>query len=154
MRRGRQGRLQLQGIQDPGKDLFAYLFLVMMVFSFMLLMSMEERYQKQVERKAPETRQSDAGRSSLVELEPTGLGRLRKKGDQLYLVFGDHWYDPQADFGGLETDGRIMNGAEGKTLYLFEEKGNQVYLGEYLVAFEFLSRQGINVAFASLHDDE
>ena len=41
-RRKRNG-FSFENAQDPGKDLFAYLFLLIMVFSFMLLMTTEEK---------------------------------------------------------------------------------------------------------------
>ncbi len=144
-RRHKKG-MSLEKTQDPGKDLFAYLFLMIMVFSFMLMMGMEERYNKMPDQEAPE--QQEQGYSTLTTVSADNLGRLTKRDSRIFLAFGNTLYDPLKDIAGLEQDGRIsVNESGKKILYIVEDKKNKVLLAEYLAAFQALNRQGIGIAF-------
>ncbi len=152
MRRNRHSLLAGGGATvDPGKDLFAYLFILIMVFSFMLLMTTEERHSRRAENRAPQSLK--AGRSELATVKAVNIGRLEKRGRGLVLVFAGQRYDPVRDFSRLEDDGRITIGrdADGKprrTLYLDAGDAGLVSLAEYLKAFRFLGEHGVSVAFA------
>ena len=150
--RRRKNGIFLERTQDPGKDLFAYLFLLIMVFSFMLLMTTEER-RDSIPGQAGPQKHDATGRSALTAVPVEKIGRLEKKGDQLYLKFGKEFYHPGRDVNRLKKDQRISvfpdkDGRQKHVLYLEEEKANKVLLAEYLTAFQYLSRQGIGVAFA------
>jgi len=139
------------GTVDPGKDLFAYLFILIMVFSFMLLMTTEERHAHRAQSPAPQTLK--AGRSEMASVRTTNIGRLEKRGGGLVLLFAGQAYDPVKDFARLEKDGRITAtpGPDGKprrTIYLDAGDADLVSLAEYLETFRFLGEQGVNVAFA------
>ena len=51
-------------VQDPGKDLFAYLFLVMLVFSFVILLTYEQKVRNSVFNKSPQ--EISKGKSSFA----------------------------------------------------------------------------------------
>ena len=151
-RRSRRTSIFHERTQDPGKDLFAYLFLLIMVFSFMLLMTTEERLNSISGQKGPE-RQTAAGHSKLAAVSGKKIGRLTKKDGELYLAFGREFYHPRKDLGRLEKDQRVSAitdeaGRQKKVLYLEEDRANKVLLTEYLTAFQNLSNQGISIAFA------
>ena len=151
-RRSRKGVISLQSTQDPGKDLFAYLFLLIMVFSFMLLMSMEEKTEKLTGQKAPR-QESSSGKSSITSVSNEKIGKLIKENGQIYLLFGEKKYRPKEDLDMLEKDNIIVMvpGADDKKnrmIYIEEDRGSKVFLTEYLAAFQYLSQKGISVAFA------
>jgi hypothetical protein len=138
--------------QDPGKDLFAYLFLLIMVFSFMLLMTTDECRDAVSGQKSPERSNSSSG-SSLASVAFEKIGRMVKKDGKLYLAFGKILYDPKKDVEKLENDGRITtiidkDDVQRRLLYIEEDNDQKVFLTEYLDAFEYLSNQGIGVAFS------
>ena len=151
----RYRRRGLSGIEprsvDPGKDLFAYLFILIMVFSFMLLMTTEERHSRQHGQKAPQS--SKVGHSQVSQVKISNIGYLEKGADGIALVFAGQRYNPLQDIERLTADGRITvsqrpDGSRNQTLYLRAENAQQVSLAEYLNAFSFLGEHGINVAFA------
>jgi len=136
---------------DPGKDLFAYLFILIMVFSFMLLMTTEERRGRNHQSRAPQSTRS--GRSDLAEIANSNLGRLVKHEGRIVLLFGGQEYDPVRDCDRLVAEGRVVarkgdDGEPQKILYLAENNARLVSLAEYLEAFRCLGDQGISVAFA------
>ncbi|MCD6292480.1 MAG: hypothetical protein J7M09_03365 [Deltaproteobacteria bacterium] len=140
-----------QQMVDPGKDLFAYLFILIMVFSFMLLMTTEERRTHPSGQKAPQS--SKVGYSQIAEVDPVNIGRLEKDEQGLILIFGDQIYHPLQDLKLLTADGRITVSQQGygsgeRTLYLAADNAQKVSLVEYLKAFSWLGEQGINIAFA------
>lgn len=140
-----------QRVVDPGKDLFAYLFILIMVFSFMLLMTTEERHARQHNQRAPES--TKASRSQLAEVAFNAIGHLEKDGGEIAMFFADQEYFPLRDLDKLTADGRIIiskteNGAVKRVLYLSTEDADKLSLAEYLSAFSFLGEHGIDVAFA------
>jgi hypothetical protein len=148
------GRRQRQGIStalvagDPGKDLFAYLFLLIMVFSFMLLMSFEQAGSAQ---KAPDHKKE--GKSSLTELSKDTIGTLEEINSKLFLRFGKDLYDPEKDFNKLEQDKKIVtvkkgSGQEQHFLYIEKKNQDDISLFEYLETFKKLSQQNISIAFS------
>jgi hypothetical protein len=152
MHRRRRDALQIRRAEDPGKDLFAYLFILIMVFSFMLLVSSEERAKSTEHRDAPRSEQL-AGRSSLAGVSAKQIGSLQKTDGRLYLVFEETRYLPEQDLERLKADGRVCTATDGhgvgeRVIYLEEEPASRVLLAEYLNAFQTLSRAGIGVAFA------
>lgn len=123
-----------------------------MVFSFMLLMTVEEKRETMAGQTAPE-KQGTAGRSTLAVVSKEKIGRLIKKDGELYLRFGKTLYHPRSDVPLLEKAQRVSvtfdkEGEEKRVLYLAEDWADKVLLAEYLNAFQYLSRQGIGVAFA------
>lgn len=151
MRRRSKERVGFVNFQDPGKDLFAYLFLMVMIFSLLLLRTAEEQIADLSGNKSP--RQIEpAGQSSLREVSIDNLGRLGRRQGEVILLFGNAGYHPRTDGGRLLADGRITPmtdeaGREKKILYLEEGQGGDILLNEYLKAFAELSRQGIEVVF-------
>ena len=140
-----------QRMVDPGKDLFAYLFILIMVFSFMLLMTTEERHSHRSNQKAPQS--SKLGRSQMAEVASVNIGRLEKGDKGIVLIFEHQTYYPWQDIERLITDGRITvsqraDGSRDRILYLAADNAQKVSLAEYLKAFSFLGEHGINVAFA------
>ncbi|MBW1854370.1 MAG: hypothetical protein JRF49_11485 [Deltaproteobacteria bacterium] len=150
--RGRRGRKSefFSQVQDPGKDLFAYLFLVMLIFSFVILLTYEQKVRRQTIRKSPE--EVSQGRSSLVTLKNKEIGKLIKRDGRIYLLFGEKSYRPDTDIASLEKEGIVKtiqrDGKEAKMLYIEEEPRSRIYLREYLETFSALSDQGIDIAFA------
>ncbi len=148
------GRRQRQGIStslaagDPGKDLFAYLFLLIMVFSFMLLMSFEQAGSVQ---KAPDSEKN--GTSTLTTISKDNIASLEEIDSKIFLRFGKVLYDPEYDIEKLEQDKKIVavkqDGRE-EQRFLYIEKKNQedISLFEYLETFKRLSRKNISIAFA------
>ncbi len=148
------GRRQRQGISttlaagDPGKDLFAYLFLLIMVFSFMLLMSFEQAGSAQ---KAPD--QEKSGESTLTTLSKENIASLEEIDSKIFLRFGKDLYDPENDFEALKRDRKIVTvktGSKQEQLFLYIEKKNQdsISLFEYLETFKKLSHKNVSIAFA------
>ncbi|MBN2705712.1 MAG: hypothetical protein JXR89_04640 [Deltaproteobacteria bacterium] len=149
-RRSGMGRLS-QNAVDPGKDLFAYLFILVMVFTFMLLMTTEERRSREAELKAPRSHQT--GNSRFAAVENHKIGHLEKNGSEIKLVFAGRSYHPWRDLKALREDGRISRlkqaeGGEEEVIYLAADNINHVSLAEYFTAFRYLGEQGINIAFA------
>ncbi len=140
-----------QRVVDPGKDLFAYLFILIMVFSFMLLMTTEERHARRHRQQAPES--TRAAQSQLAEIAFSAIGHLEKDGDEVAMFFADQEYFPLRDLDKLLADGRVViskteNGGEKQVIYLSTADADKLSLAEYLSAFSFLGEHGINVAFA------
>ncbi|NOY69161.1 MAG: hypothetical protein GXP53_06665 [Deltaproteobacteria bacterium] len=151
-RRKQRSGFVTQGAADPGKDLFAYLFLMIMVFCFMLLMSASEVTRSMSGQQSPETRKAASG-STLISVSVENIGRLVQKDGAVYLMFGNVLYSPVTDIGRLTTDGRVekttgKNGENKRVLYIEANSSGRVLLSEYLSAFEALNQQGISVAFA------
>ena len=138
------------GMQDIGKDLFAYLFLVIMIFTFMVLISTSRNDEGLPGHRSPQKHELKDG-ASLMTMSNSKLGRLEKKDDKLFLRFGSELYDP-ADIERLQKDGRVSEtkGDDGKgkpMLFLQEDKENSIYLAEYLSTFQMLGNKGIGIAF-------
>ncbi|MCP3872059.1 MAG: hypothetical protein GY699_02750 [Desulfobacteraceae bacterium] len=146
--RRRQGISTTLAAGDPGKDLFAYLFLLIMVFSFMLLMSFEQAGSAQ---KSPD--QGKKGSSGLTSLSKDTIASLEEVDSKIFLKFGQNLYDPEKDFEKLKKDNRIVTlKKDGKkeALFLYIEKKNQdsISLFEYLETFKTLSEKNVSIAFA------
>ncbi len=133
---------------DPGKDLFAYLFLLMMIFAFMLLMSFESSGRPQ---QAPDQKKSAVSGYAVVSAK--NIATLEKKNGRLMLRFEDRLYDPRKDIERLEADGRIVSQGraelEKKMLYIKKTQQTQVSLYDYLETFKTFSDNRIYIAFAS-----
>lgn len=134
-------------VGDPGKDLFAYLFILIMVFSFMLLMSMEQAKDIQ---KAPEQKTGHSSDYSILTKE--NIAQLVVVNSKLYLKFDKTLYDPISQLEKLKNDGRVQvkqNGNIKKNIiYVLREGNENVSLLEYLDTFKILSRNNIHIAFA------
>lgn len=142
---------------DPSKDLFAYLFLMIMIFCFMLMMATHEIVQGVKGQDSPVKQAASAG-SSFAHVDVEGIGRLLKQGNDIFIAYGDRRYSPKTDLEAMRADGRVMtlpsaDGAEKQVLYIEETGDQQVLLTEYLEAFGYLSQQGIGVAFAERVDE-
>ncbi len=151
-RRHRRSAFSLGQFQDPGKDLFAFLFLMVMVFSFMVMMSSHEIVKRSGKKVQP-IKQESPGQSSLVSIADRNLGRLVKKDKEIYIAFGSEFYSPIRDIKKMETDSRIriIQGKDGQTqkvIYLEEKQASRVLLEEYLKTFKALSDQDVGVAFS------
>jgi hypothetical protein len=142
--------LPIQSVQDPGKDLFAYLFLLMMVFSFMLLMTMDEKQKKMPVQTAPD-QETSSSRSAMAVVPVSQVGLLGKKDGNITLFYGDTAYNVSSDLEQMTADGRFVvkeeNGQEVKLLYVREDLQNKLLLEEYFIATKELSEQGIRVVF-------
>lgn len=143
---------------DPGKDLFAYLFLLIMVFAFMVLMSIEQNGSVQNKpdqngsaQKAPD--QEKSGKSQLTRIAQKNIAVLEERQNRIYLRYGRKLYDPEKDFHRLLADKRVVthlkDGHE-KQQVLYIEKKNQetITLFEYLETFQRLSERNVSIAFA------
>lgn len=149
MSRRRRGSSEFfSQVQDPGKDLFAYLFLVMLVFAFVILLTYEEKMNRQTAQESP--REVAAGNTSLVTLDTKRIGRLSRTDGQVTICFGREVFDPVADVERMKAAGFLQQSAgdDSWVLYIEEEPGSKIYLREYLETFAGLSRAGIDVAFA------
>ena len=137
-------------VQDPGKDLFAYLFLVMLIFSFVILITYEQKVRKQTIQESP--KEVSQGKSSLVTLKNKERGKLIRRDGKIYLLFGEKTYRPDKDVSLLEGSGIIKKiqkeGKETRVIYIEEDPQSRIYLKEYLEAFAALCDQGIDIAFA------
>lgn len=150
-RRRRTGALGTVLTQDPGKDLFAYLFLLIMVFAFMLLMSFEQQDASAAAQTGPEQKTSSIEGPKTVSRDK--VARLVKEGDALLLRYGTVVYDPVTDFERLTRDGRILtvngdNGNSRQFLYIEKQGRGTISLFEYLDTFQVFSTRGVSVAFA------
>jgi len=92
-------------VQDPGKDLFAYLFLVMLIFSFVILITYEQKVRRMVIQESP--KEVSQGKSSLVTLKDKEIGKLVKREGEIYLLFGEKYYRPDREIALLEKAGII-----------------------------------------------
>lgn len=155
MRRRRHLSTQLIA-GDPGKDLFAYLFLLVMIFSFMLLMSFDPSDKAQ---KAPDHDMSGSksSKSSFTLVTKGQVAKLKLKDSQLFLQYGKTLYDPIKEMKKLEQDNRIVLKKTGnktqKVLYIQKETQNQVSLVQYLDTFQAFSKNNITIAFAVSSND-
>lgn len=139
------------GAQDPGKDLFAYLFLLIMIFTFMVLLTTEERRNGMAGQTAPAS-QPTSSRASLTTVARDQIGSLAMVGEQLVLNFADKTYHPSRDIEALIADGCVghlpgEDGREKRVLYIAEKGQQAVSLDAYLRAFKSLADAGITVAF-------
>ncbi len=150
--RRRHGQFTSGMTVDPGKDLFAYLFLMIMVFCFMLMMASQDTRQSTQGQDSPE-KQDSAASSSMAQVSMESIGQLVKQDGKIYIKYRDVLYSPKEDVKKMDADGRVMtitgkDGMEKKVLYIEETNDQQVLLTEYLSAFQYLSKNGIGVAFA------
>ena len=149
MARRRRG-LPIQSVQDPGKDLFAYLFLLMMVFSFMLLMTMDEKQKDMPVQTAPD-QETSSSRAATAVVSSSQVGLLGKMDGNITLFYGDKTYNIATDVAQLITDERFVlkdeDGQEVQILYVREDLQNKLMLEEYFNATKALSEQGIRVVF-------
>lgn len=150
--RRRRGQLISGATVDPGKDLFAYLFLMIMVFCFMLMMASQDVTPSREGQKSPE-KQDSAASSTMAQVSVDSIGQLVKKDGTIYIKYGKVLYSPESDVDKMDADGRVItitgkDGTEKKVLYIEETNNQQVLLTEYLSAFQYLSKKGIGVAFA------
>ncbi len=151
-RRRRNSSISASPGQDPGKDLFAYLFLLMVVFVFVLLMTLHQVQAEADMTKAPKISKPQ-GNSTLKSLSQSQFGMLIKEDGQLVLRFGGDSYRPQQDLEQLLASPHLIQeqdetGQPRKTLYLNAGQQQSVLLGEYLSSFQALSQAGISVSFA------
>jgi len=151
-RRRKRNSSAHDGTQDPGKDLFAYLFLLVMIFTFMVLLTTEERRNGMAGQTAPASHPTSS-RASLTAVERDQIGTLAMAGEQLVLNFADKTYHPSRDVNALLADGCVahlplQNGDENRVLYIAEQTQQAVSLEAYLAAFKALADEGITVAFA------
>ena len=125
---------------------------MIMVFSFMLLMTTGEK-KSTIPGQASPQRHEHPGRSRLAAVPLEKIATLARKNGRLYLKFGNDFYSPEKDVQRLLEDQRIAlipqkDGGQKRVLYLEEDKSTRVLLAEYLEAFQYLSLKGIGVAFA------
>jgi len=148
--RRRHGSEFFSQVQDPGKDLFAYLFLVMLIFAFTILLTYEQKVRRAGMQRSP--REVAAGTSSVVTLDSGDIGTLTRHDGRVCLVFENRRYDPATDITRLEEQGVIktiqQEGRQTKVLYIEEEARSRIYLKEYLQTFASLNSRGIDIAFA------
>ncbi len=150
-RRHSRNNIRLIPTADPGKDLYAYLYLIT-VISFIFLVTAGKMPNAVSKHEGPDQLKVP-GVSSLATVSSRKLGKLVKKDNRIYLKFGDRLIDPINDLRSLETEGFLIankgsDGKEKKTLYLESAETNSVLLSEYLIAFERFSQNGITIAFA------
>lgn len=139
------------GAQDPGKDLFAYLFLLIMIFTFMVLLTTEERRNGMAGQTAPAS-QPTSSRATLTAVQRDQIGTLALEQGQLMLRFGRTLYHPRHDIQELIAAGCVAHlpsedGGEKRVLYIDEQAQQAVSLNDYLQAFKALADEGITVAF-------
>ncbi len=91
--RRRHGSAFFSQVQDPGKDLFAYLFLVMLVFSFVILLTYEQKVRNSMLSKSP--KEVSRGKSSFAVVGKDEIGRLAKKDGRVCIIFGEKAYYPE-----------------------------------------------------------
>lgn len=158
-RRQRDGSFGVKA--DPAKDLFAYLFLMIMVFCFMLMMAAHDMVYDTIRGESshqPTVKTDITAATTLIRMDAAGIGRLVRHEGGIFIVYGSRFYSPRTGLEALRADGRIRSlpgesSTEKQVIYIEESPGQQVLLAEYLEAFGFLSRQGIGVAFAERVDD-
>ncbi len=126
--------------------------MMVMVFSFMLIVTAGEIKDAISRQNAPEQKEV-SGRSTLAAVSSAKIGRIVKKNNEIFLAFDKEFYHPQKDVKRLEKDGRLAvtagkDGYQKKLLYLEEDQAKKVLLSEYLSAFQHLSKHGIGVTFA------
>ena len=149
MARRRRG-VPLQSVQDPGKDLFAYLFLLMMVFSFMLLMTMDERQKNMPVQTAPD-QEARSSRDATAVVMASKVGLLGKQDGLVRLIYNDGSYALPTDIDQLLADKRlekdVEDGVTVQILYVREDVRHKLLLDEYFTASKELSDRGIRVVF-------
>ena len=150
-RRHRRNSITLIPTADPGKDLYAYLYLIT-VISFIFLVTAGKMPNAVVKHESPDQRKVP-GVSSLATVASRNLGKLVKQENRIYLKFGDRLIDPITEIHYLEAEGFLtaMRGPGGKkkrTLFLESAETKAVLLSEYLAAFQQFSKHGIGIAFA------
>jgi len=148
----RKHELNIGQFQDPGKDLFAFLFLMVMIFSFMVLISSQQIKKQNPSENSIEQKSSSA-QTSIKPISKSLLGKLEKKENNLYIIFDNVYYNPKKDLNKLKDDKRIdiikrKDGRVDKVLYLEKNKSSTVLLGEYLDIFQILNQEGISIAFS------
>lgn len=146
--RRRRGVATQLAAADPGKDLFAYLFLLIMVFSFMLLMSVDQRKSIQ---DAPQSRKT--GMASFVQVDKSKLATLEKQGSKIVLKIGNDLFDPRTDVDRLIRENKVVTVPDGSTekqvLYVKKPDADQITLHDYLETFQHLSKRKITIIFAA-----
>ncbi|RJQ48787.1 MAG: hypothetical protein C4530_24135 [Desulfobacteraceae bacterium] len=140
-----------QRTEDPGKDLYAYLYITTLIFCIMFVTA--DKLQNALSQQPGPEKTSLPVSTTLSTIPSDKLGRLVKESGTVFLVYGITRYRPAQDAGKLEADSRIVKitdakGAEKKMLYLEAEPSNRVLLSEYLSAFGDLGSSGIGITFA------
>jgi len=150
-RRHCRNNIRLIPTADPGKDLYAYLYLIT-VISFIFLVTAGKMPNALSKHQGPDQLKV-SGASSLTTVASRNLGKLVKQGNRIYLKFGDRFINPATEIHRLEAEGFLTamknpDGDEKKTLFLESAETNAVLLSEYLSAFQQFTRHGIGIAFA------
>ncbi len=136
---------------DPGKDLYAYLYLIT-VISFIFLVTAGKMPNAVAKHEGPDQLKVP-GVSSLATVASGKLGKLVKQENRIFLKFGDRLIDPVTEIHYLEAEGfltatKSADGKKKKTLFLESAETKAVLLSEYLSAFQQFSKHGIGIAFA------
>jgi len=140
----RKRKILSPGFQDPGKDLFAFLFLTTFIMVFVMLMAYEQKT-KSVNK--PPTPPSNSG--GTITLPKGDIGLLTKEKGKIILAFGSRKFDPtdQIQLNTLITGPWIKEMEGKKRIYLKEAPNSNVLLSEYFSAFNEISGKGIEVVF-------
>lgn len=144
----RKGKSMVSGFQDPGKDIFAFLFLTSFIMIFVMLVAYEQKVKGGDKSPGPPIPENGGG---TIILPKGDVGELMKENDKIFLVFGNSKFDP-TDEKQLNTliAGPWIKEKDGKKvmyLNLKEASNSRVLLNEYFSAFNEISRRNIEVVF-------
>jgi hypothetical protein len=135
------------GFQDPGKDLFAFLFLTTFIMVFVMIISYEQK--SKGGRKAPAQRGAGAG---TITMSQNNVGRLARENASLVLVYENRRFDPtnESDVKELLKGKRVQEKNGEKEIYIVEDPQCGMLVTEYFHAFEKIKKRGINVVFGKM----
>jgi len=131
--------------QDPGKDLFAYLFLLTIIISLLFLtqgLNMITQTQNAPENKAMSLKKR-------IKLKPDHIGRLVRKDGQIYLCFQTKLYLPknEMDIAHLKNEGFVHLNGKREEIYIWKNSAKNISLEEYLETFKHFNEHNINIIF-------
>lgn len=141
MRRKRRNLISI--FEDPGKDIFAFLFITTFIMVFVMLLSYE---QKKKGGPPPLPVDEKKGESSIT-LHREEVGVLKKENGQIMIVLGNKMFNLN-DISIIDelVQGPWIKNIKGKKILVIKEDPNtNILLKEYLSAFGRIHAKGVEI---------
>ena len=126
---------------DPGKDLFALLFMSFFLIAILMLISVGSSHKRVV------VNTSRPPSSSTITLELDLLGRLISKGNGVELCQGSRCWLLPDQASALAREARFIRDLRGRRSLIVEDPGDRIGAGTMLAAVNSLNQHGIAVEF-------
>ena len=138
--------------QDPGKDIFAFLFIMNMLFTSMLVVGSNSLGTPTETPPGATGARGDAAQT--IDGEKAGV--IQKEGSRLWLVYQNDRYQPGKDIKRLIEDGHVFTEGTDKNkrqvLYILDNGVRDINLSLYFKTFRPVQQAGVGVVFVRRGD--